>query len=238
MRARESFLWMMFCVCGIVSLLLWVLNLQHHHPVYIWDEAIYAQNAQWMSHTHRFFPYLCNGLPDMYNSKPPLVLWLQALCLAVWNGNVWALRIPSFIALVGIGLLYYVYGQKWKLPVISRLLAFFFLLTFPGAIRPHVFLSGDLDAMLIFFTTGMYLQVMHLTFFVYPHTKQADTMRAGMQQHPVPSKNLWIFFLFFMGAYFCKSTAVLLMLPSCILLVVWNGAWRWLIVPTTQSKSA
>lgn len=42
-----------------------------------WDESMFAVNAYEMSQNHNFITPYYKGLPDMWNSKPPLQLWLQ-----------------------------------------------------------------------------------------------------------------------------------------------------------------
>src|SRR6188472_3770780 len=47
--------------------------------IYIWDEAVYANASLDMSHGHSWW------LPVQaaYNTKPPLVLWMQAISLKI-----------------------------------------------------------------------------------------------------------------------------------------------------------
>lgn len=50
-------------------------------PIRMWDEAIYANNALEMAVNHDFLVLHNNGVPNLYNTKPPLVIWLQTLCI-------------------------------------------------------------------------------------------------------------------------------------------------------------
>ena len=70
--------------------------------IYIWDEAVYA-NASWdMAHGASWW------VPSIgeYNTKPPLVLWLQSICLLLVPSPEWAhafaehLQIPGYDAAV------------------------------------------------------------------------------------------------------------------------------------------
>src|SRR5687767_10138855 len=47
-------------------------------PIRIWDEAIYANNALEMTETGNLLVLHNNGEPSLYNTKPPLNIWLQA----------------------------------------------------------------------------------------------------------------------------------------------------------------
>src|SRR5688572_17362545 len=72
-------------------------------PIRIWDEAIYANNALEMTETENLLVLHNNGEPSLYNTKPPLNIWLQALSIRVFGINEFAIRLPSYLALLGIG---------------------------------------------------------------------------------------------------------------------------------------
>jgi len=46
-------------------------------PLRLWDEARTAINASEMYHSGRYLIPTYNGEPDMWNLKPPLMVWLQ-----------------------------------------------------------------------------------------------------------------------------------------------------------------
>lgn len=117
-------------------------------PVQVWDEARQAANAfelrhaggQWLVTTfaHR---------PDLWNTKPPLLIWLQALSIAAFGPTPLAVRLPTLLATVGtVGLLYGA-GRQLGRPGLG-LLAGALLITMPGYLGPHVGRSGDYDALL------------------------------------------------------------------------------------------
>ncbi|NJN78792.1 MAG: hypothetical protein HC803_11115 [Saprospiraceae bacterium] len=66
--------------------------------IYIWDEAIYANNALEMSFTKQFLVLQNNGISSLYNVKPPLVIWLQTLSIWTFGANEFAVRLPSALA--------------------------------------------------------------------------------------------------------------------------------------------
>ena len=118
----------------------------------IWDEATYANNAIDM-YENPGNPLVIKhqGEPDLYNVKPPLVIWLQALSMKIWGINEFAVRLPS--ALFGLLTVLLLYGFAYQV-LESRLLGFFsgmILLSSSGFIRNHVVRTGDLDAALVFF---------------------------------------------------------------------------------------
>jgi len=48
-------------------------------PLRMWDEARYAINAYEMNQNGNFIVTHYQGQPDMWNTKPPLMIWFQAL---------------------------------------------------------------------------------------------------------------------------------------------------------------
>jgi 4-amino-4-deoxy-L-arabinose transferase-like glycosyltransferase len=63
-----------------------------------WDEAIYADNALDMYMTGDPIVMRRNGEVTFYNTKPPLVIWLQTLSLHAFGINEFAIRFPSALA--------------------------------------------------------------------------------------------------------------------------------------------
>jgi 4-amino-4-deoxy-L-arabinose transferase-like glycosyltransferase len=117
-------------------------------PLQTWDEARQAANAfemlhsggQWLITT---FAYR----PDLWNTKPPLLIWLQALSMAALGPAPLAVRLPTLLATLGaVGLLYGA-GRRLGRPGLG-LLAGALLVTMPGYLGPHVGRSGDYDALL------------------------------------------------------------------------------------------
>src|SRR6185295_17365300 len=77
------------------------------HPVYWWDEARVALNSlEMLNHPGLVVRY--DGAPELWNTKPPLAIWLNALSLTLFGVNEWALRLPA--ALAGIGTVLAVYN--------------------------------------------------------------------------------------------------------------------------------
>src|SRR5690242_955714 len=64
-------------------------------PIRMWDEATYANNAIDMLSFDNPLVVEHMGQPDMYNTKPPLVIWLQAAAMKIFGINEWSVRMPS-----------------------------------------------------------------------------------------------------------------------------------------------
>ena len=133
-----------------VFLLLYKFGL---HPICMWDEAIYANNALEMAHSNNWWIIQNNGIPSHYNVKPPLAIWLQAISIKLFGANEWALRLPSVFAGIGIFILMLIYSKKWTNRYLSGALGVILAATCLGFNRGHVIRTADLDGILLFFTT-------------------------------------------------------------------------------------
>ncbi|MEZ5057307.1 MAG: hypothetical protein R2879_09760 [Saprospiraceae bacterium] len=72
---------------GIVVIIISVVVLVNisNPPIRIWDEAIYANNSLEMSQGDDWFILKNNGEPNLYNTKPPLMIWSQAICIKLFG---------------------------------------------------------------------------------------------------------------------------------------------------------
>ncbi len=166
--------------------------------IYIWDEAVYV-NASW-----DIFTGSALWIPEHgeYNTKPPLVLWMQALCLHLFPSPEWAVRLPSAIAVTGILILLTLALRRWSYSTLTCLLVMVCFVGHEGFIRHHIARTGDLDAVMSFFTIAYSLVVLD----------------AVHQRRWSPRHHLW-FFTMVICAFFAKSIGGWLMLGP--LLIVW-----------------
>ncbi len=142
-------------ILACIVLLGAVIYSHYTQPIYSWDEALYANNAIEMFHNKHWLVYTRDGLADHYNSKPPLFIWLQVVCVFFFSYYEWVFRLPTLLSLLGIIYLYWRFNSLFNYPKFVAVCAGLILLSTPGIIRPHVFLSGDLDGTLVFFTTAL-----------------------------------------------------------------------------------
>ncbi|MGI4866187.1 MAG: ArnT family glycosyltransferase [Janthinobacterium lividum] len=126
-------------------------------PIQTWDEARQAVNAlemlrsggQWLVTTF-------NHHPDLGNTKPPLLIWLQALSMGCFGATELAVRLPSLLASLGTVALLYGAG-RWLGRPGWGLLAGAILVTMPGYLGPHLARTGDYEALLCFWVLGQVL---------------------------------------------------------------------------------
>jgi 4-amino-4-deoxy-L-arabinose transferase-like glycosyltransferase len=119
-----------------------------HAPLQTWDEARQAVNAFEMRHAGgQWLVTTFAHRPDLWNTKPPLLIWLQALSIAALGPTPLAVRLPTLLATLGTVGLLYAAGRRLGRPGLG-LLAGALLITMPGYLGPHVGRSGDYDALL------------------------------------------------------------------------------------------
>ncbi|RSK49372.1 ArnT family glycosyltransferase [Hymenobacter rigui] len=111
-------------------------------PLQVWQRPVGKPAAS---------PWLVSRLiapPDTWNTKPPLMPWLQALSMQWFGATAWAMRLPAALSgwlTVGVLLAFGVWGLAR--PGVG-LLAGFILTTTPLFNSEHVTRTGDYDALL------------------------------------------------------------------------------------------
>lgn len=166
-------------------------------PVQLWDESRLAMNAFEMNRSGEWLVTTFDGEPDLWNTKPPLMIWLQVLCIKLNGLNELSLRIPSAIAaLLTIGVLYWFTAVKLKSPLLG-VLTCLVLITSPGYTGLHRTRTGDYDALLVLFTTA------HCIFtYLYAEEKKRSWFYYGL--------------LCLVAGAMTKGVAALIFLPAMV----------------------
>lgn len=166
-------------------------------PFRIWDESRLATSAYEMAHSKNWLVPTFNNQPDMWSTKPPMMIWAQAICIKIYHLSEVAIRLPSALCalLTAIAITLFVYNITR-----SRLIGLFsgvVLCTASGYTHYHAARFGEYDGMLTLFTSA-YL----ISFFKY--TERLDD-----------SKNTYIilFFVFLTCAALTKGVAAMLFTP-------------------------
>ena len=131
-------------------------------PIRWWDETRLALNAADMHENGNYLIPQFDGRPDMWNTKPPLMIWLQVLFMKIVGVNELALRLPSAIAGFMTCLLLLIFGLKYIKDFWWGLITGVVLITSYGYISGHAVRTGDYDFLMILFTTTY-----ALSFFVF-----------------------------------------------------------------------
>lgn len=187
-------------------------------PLRMYDESRLAVNAMEMIDNGNILVTYFDGQPDMWNLKPPLMIWLQAICMKILGYNELAVRLPS--ALFGLLCVLFIYGLCTKF-LKSSLLGFvvaLVLLTSTGFVAIHVTRTGEYDAMLCFFMLAYAL-------FFFKHLQQVSNKSI---------KNLYLCGVFISLAVLTKGIAGLLFLPGLVLYALYRKrTWQLLLSPHT-----
>jgi len=135
------------------------------------------------------------GNPEMWNTKPPLLIWLQVLFFTLIGPSELALRLPSAFAALGVCITLYLFSIKYLKSTIFAFLACLILVTSAGYTQFHVTRTGDYDSLLILF-----MLCYALAFFAYTESRNKNY--------------LFYLFLFLTLAVLTKSIQGLLFIPA------------------------
>jgi 4-amino-4-deoxy-L-arabinose transferase-like glycosyltransferase len=164
-------------------------------PIRIWDEARLAINAYEMFKDGNFIVTHFGGNPDMWNTKPPLLIWFQVFFMKILGVNELAVRLPSAIAAFFTCIALLVFSHRYLKNFWFGFIAVLVLITTHGYINLHASRTGDYDALLTLFTT-----LSGLLFFSYCEKQN--------------NKHLYLFFLFMALGVLTKSVTGLLFSPA------------------------
>src|SRR5690348_15673363 len=92
--------------------------------------------------------------PDMWNTKPPLLIWIQVLSIKLLGVSELALRLPSALAAVALCLLLYWFFSKKLQKELLGFMVCMVLITSRGYVMLHGTRTCDYDSMLTLFTTA------------------------------------------------------------------------------------
>jgi 4-amino-4-deoxy-L-arabinose transferase-like glycosyltransferase len=159
--------------------------------IYIWDEAVYANASLDISHGHSWWV----PVQELYNTKPPLVLWMQAFFLKIIPWPEWAIRLPSALSVTGLLFLLIMALRRWGFYQWTRILVLLCFVGNEGFIRHHISRTGDLDAVMVFFVTAYSLIALDAF-----HFKKWT------------NRHLFFFFISVVLAFYAKSIAGWIML--------------------------
>jgi 4-amino-4-deoxy-L-arabinose transferase-like glycosyltransferase len=165
-----------------------------------WDEARNAVNAIEMLKNHNYLVRYYDGQPEIWEVKPPLLIWLQVISLRIFGYNQLAIRFPTVFATFMTVFFLIWYFNKYHHNRYIGYMAALILVTSQGYIDRHIARTGDHDALLILITT-----VMIFLYYEFLISKR-------------PADHLIILFsiLFILGVL-TKSIAIFFILPGLLL---------------------
>lgn len=123
-------------------------------PIRTWDESRLAINAYEMLHNGNWLVTTFEGTPDLWNTKPPLMIWLQVVCMKIFGISELGLRLPSAIAGFLTVILLMLFLRRWLNSYWPGFNASLILITSYGYVNVHVTRTGDYDSLLVLFLTA------------------------------------------------------------------------------------
>ena len=170
-------------------------------PIRVWDEARNANSALEMYLHHHWLVPTYDRLPDMWNTKPPLLIWLQVAAMHLVGIGELAVRLPSALAAFATGLLLWAFCTRYCEKPWTGCLAGAVLATTAAYVSVHAGRSGDYDALLALFLTAYALSA-----FLYATSGDRKWIGA--------------FWLFATLAALTKGVAGLTLCPAVVLFVI------------------
>lgn len=123
-------------------------------PILLWDESRNIVNALEMNRAGFGLVTTYEARPDLWNTKPPLMIWLMTASVRLFGASEWALRLPSMVATVGTLLIVLLFVRRTTGSLATGVLAVAFIMLSPSSFGEHSGRVADYDAVMIFFTTG------------------------------------------------------------------------------------
>lgn len=180
------------------------------NPIQLWDESRQAMNAAEMLNSNNWLVTQFGGQPDLWNTKPPLLIWLQALSMRLFGFSELAVRLPTALATGGTVLLLYFFAARDLRRPLVGFLAGLVLVTSLGYTRLHVARTGDYDALLTFFHTLLWVSIFR--YLATGRSREASLLALGLS-----------------GAILTKGVAGILSLPALLLYVLYRRRLGWLL---------
>ncbi len=183
-------------------------------PLHLWDESRQAINALEMLENGNWLVTHYRGEPDLWNTKPPLLIWLQVLCFKIFGVGTLAVRLPSALAGLATVLLLFFFCKKYLKNQLLGFCSAFVLLTTQGFISNHVTRTGDYDALLTLWTT--------LTVFLFFAWINSDNAKQKRNL-------LYATALSVAAAVLTKSIMGFVLLPPLFLFLIWKKQLQTLL---------
>jgi len=182
---------------------LYFVFFQHLDSFHIlnWDESMFAVNACEMINNNDLIGLFYKNVPDLFNTKPPMQVWLQVLFIKLIGYNELAIRLPSALASSFSALLLFYFIRK-RHSLIFALCVFFVFVTSLGVATFHTGRTGDADALLAFL-----IVCYCVSFYKWLFENK--------------SVSLFYFFVFLTLAFLTKSIAALLFMPALLIVVLY-----------------
>ena len=184
-----------------------------------WDESRVAINAYEMNQTGFSIITTYDYKPDMWNVKPPLLIWCQTACMKIFGTTELAVRLPAAIGALLTCCLLMWFSIKYFKSYWFGLFSVVVLVSSKGYVFEHTARTGEYDGLMVLFTTFY-----AICFFLYLELKD-ETAR---------KRYLNLTFVGLTLAVLTKGIAGLLITPGILLYMV----LRKQFLPTLKRKQS
>lgn len=138
------------------------------HPIVLWDESRVASNALEMSRTGFSLITTYQFKPDLWNTKPPLLIWLIAGSIRLFGPSEWAVRLPSYLASLATVALVMRFAWRLTGSTFVTVCAVALLALSSGFFGRHAGQSADYEMLLCLFSTAYVLALFELAHSARP----------------------------------------------------------------------
>ncbi len=149
-----------------------------------WDEGLYAnivgeivRGGDWLSLKLQSVPWF---------DKEPLGFWLMALSVKLFGFSVFALRLPSVLISIFLAPLFYIFLRKRYSQLVSGFVSVILFFS-PFLWLPHMFRTGDLDAL------AVVLFLVSFVFYIYKRDSKYWWLSAVFIALSVLARGAWGF---------------------------------------------
>lgn len=180
--------------------------------VRMWDESRNSLNALEMTQGGNPLVSKFEGQPDLWSTKPPLLIWSMAISMKIFGFTEFAIRLPSIISVLIA--MFFVFFILYKISNQNILAAFgaICLITFPGFIDYHIARNGDYDAMLT-----MWILIAFVCYYLW------------LSKEHAPKNYLYLCALALAGGVLTKGVAGLLVIPGFFFLTLLFGKFKTIV---------
>ncbi|HEX8625809.1 MAG TPA: glycosyltransferase family 39 protein [Allosphingosinicella sp.] len=148
-------------------------------PIVLWDESRNILNALEMRKSGLALVTTYESQPDLWNTKPPLLIWLMYGSMAIFGPSEWALRFPSAVAALATALIVILFVRRVTGSYVTGLVAGIILVLSPGFYSDHGARTADYDSLLLFFTTAS-LQILFFSLHRRRPTVRMSVLFGGL----------------------------------------------------------
>jgi 4-amino-4-deoxy-L-arabinose transferase-like glycosyltransferase len=156
-RRRQAYL---VCAALVAACALFMFVDVRTAPIIIWDESRLAVNALEMNQRGWSLVTTYGYAPDLWNSKPPLMIWLMNASVTVFGASELSLRLPAMAAAIGTLIVVFAFVRRVTRSIGTAALAVVLLTAGAAFYGEHGARTADYDSLLCFFTTA-YLSVLY-----------------------------------------------------------------------------